>query len=570
MAEVIDSNIDTFLLELTDSAKIDSILINNQSADYIHYDDLIRIPLTEPVSAGSQLTVAVYYKLSDSDPTINKGISTEITTLGKSVTWTLSEPFYSKNWFPCKQVLDDKADSLYLFFTVADSLMVGSNGLLTAISDMPDGKKRYEWKSYYPTTYYLISFSVADYLDYSFYAKIDDTDSILVQNYVYNDSSFFTSNKELIDVTGDLLKAYHETYGPYPFSREKYGHCIAPIGGGMEHQTMTTLGNFGFILVAHELAHQWFGDNVTCQNWQDIWLNEGFASYSEYIALEKLRTEQELGAWLSEAFNLIVSQPDGSIFVPASDSTNSSRIFNYRLSYRKGAYILHMLRHELGSDELFFDVLRTYQEQYKDDVANINDFMNVLENVSQKNFDTFFNQWYFGEGYPILNIYWNQQHDTVSIRIEQEATAPSVTPFFNLLIDFRIDYLGGDTLIQLRHSTPGKILKFVLNKKVYQIIPNPNQKLLVEIGVIIQERDSDSTSRFAVFPNPSTNEVFIENYDLGLPFVVKLYDSNGALIDQTEGSNAFVTFDVSALASGIYQIVVNRDEYHESYKITKL
>lgn len=568
--EIVEPETDTLLLELTDSAHIDSIHVNNQIMVFQHTNDLIYIPLNEPSTAGSVLILTVFYELTDATTTTNRGISTKSISSGKSVTWTLSEPFYSKNWFPCKQVLDDKADSLYLFFTVPDSIKVGSNGLLTAITELPDGKRRFEWKSYYPMAYYLISFAVADYLDYSFYTQINNSDSILVQNYVYNDSVFFLENKIKIDATGDILKVFHERFGPYPFSNEKYGHCIVPIGGGMEHQTMTTLGNFDFRLVAHELAHQWFGDNVTCQNWQDIWINEGFASYSEYIALENLKTEQDLQNWLSEALDLVVSEPDGSIYIPENDSINSSRIFDYRLSYRKGAYVIHMIRHELGSDDLFFEVLKTFQERYKDDVADVNDFISVLQDVSQKDFTVFFNQWYYGEGYPTLDFYWNQHHDTLSIRIDQEVSAPEVTPFFDLLIDFNIKYLGGDTLVQFRQSTPESSFQISLDKRVYQIIPDPNRNLLAQIRIVQRELDADSTAKFTVFPNPVTNEVYIENYDVGLPFNVKLYDSNGALIDETTSSNVFVQLDTSALAPGIYQIVVWRDKYNEIFKIAKL
>ncbi len=570
LVETITSDIDTIFFELTDSAQVDSVLVESEHADFIHTNNLLQIVLNEISISGEKLYIEIYYRLADSDPNLNRGVGTKTIAGGKSVTWTLSEPFYSYNWFPCKQVLEDKADSLYLFFTVADSLMVGSNGLLTAITELSDGRRRFEWKSFYPTDYYLISFAVANYLDYSFYTKMSDTDSILVQNYVYNDSTFFLSNKDKIDATGNLLKVFQDHFGPYPFSNEKYGHCIAPIGGGMEHQTMTTLGNFGFTLIAHELAHQWFGDNVTCQNWQDIWINEGFASYCEYIAIENLGTEQELQEWLSEAFNLIVSEPDGSIYVPQSDSTSSSRIFNYRLTYRKGAYMIHMIRHELGNDKLFFEVLKTYQERYKNSVASVYDFVSVLQEVSERDFSTFFNQWYFGEGYPILSFYWNQHSDTLTVRVEQEVSAPLVTPFFDLLIDFRISYLGGDTLVQFRQSSPGVDFNMVLDKKIYQIIPDPYNNLLAEIETVIREHINDSTVRFAVFPNPSTNEVYIENYDIGLPFTAKLYDSKGAFIDETKNSGAFGSFNISDLAPGIYQIIVWREQYKEVFKIAKL
>ena len=570
LIEIVNPEIDTIIFELIDPAEIDSVLIGNAIAEFHHADDLISIPFESPVSTGDLLSVRIYYKLPEnvSDPT--NGVTTKLNALEKPVTWSLSEPFYSKYWFPCKQVLADKADSLYLFFTVADSLKVGSNGLLTAITPLPDGRLRYEWKSHYPTAYYLISFAVANYLDYSFYAKTGESDSVLVQNYVYNDSAFFQSNKSQIDATGNLLRVFSECFGPYPFIKEKYGHCIAPIGGGMEHQTMTTLGNFAFNLVSHEMAHQWFGDNVTCQNWQDIWINESFASYAEYIAIEKLKAPQVLKSWLSEAFDLIVMAPGGSVFVPESDSSNSNRIFDYRLSYRKGAYMIHMLRHELGDDELFFNVLRSFQEEYQNSTATTSDFVTVLQSVSQRDFSTFFNQWFYGEGYPILDFYWKQHSDTLSIKTVQETTLPSVTPFFNLLIDFKIYFIGGDTLVQFRQSAPDDVFRFLIDKKVYQITPDPDHNLLAEIRTVAQQRDADTVSLFSVFPNPAKNEVYIENFDPGLFFNAKLYDSGGAFIKETESSGAFGRFDISELAPGVYQIVVWRNKYNEVFKIAKL
>jgi len=570
LIETVNPDIDTIFLELTDSARVDSIHINDQPVSFTHSENLLHIPLLGPIIPETLISVTVFYNVTNKNKDDNRGVSTEIASFGKSVTWTLSEPFSSKSWFPCKQILDDKADSLYLFFTVPDSVRVGSNGILTSISEMPGGKWRFEWKSYYPVAYYLISFAVADYMDYSFYVSMNVTDSVLIQNYIYNDSSFFTTNKESIDATSQILEVFNDHFGPYPFSSEKYGHCIAPIGGGMEHQTMTTLGNFSFLLVAHELAHQWFGDNVTCQNWQDVWINEGFASYCEFIALENLKTNQEVQEWLSEAFNLVVSEPDGSIYIPETDSANQSRIFNYRLSYRKGAYVIHMIRHELGDDQLFFDVLRTFQERYKDNVADINDFISVLEELSQKDFSAFFNQWYYGEGYPTLDFYWTQNQDTLSIKIQQEVSAPSVTPFFNLLLDLNINYLGGDTLIQLRQTSPESIFNIVLNERVYQLTPDPENKLLAKIRSVVREFDEDSASRFMAFPNPADNNIFIENYNIGLPFTAKLYSPGGVLIHEIEGSGAFGNFDVSALNTGIYQIVVLRDQHKEVFKIAKL
>eukprot|EP01030_Chromulinospumella_sphaerica_P015185 gene15185-14982_t len=153
---------------------------------------------------------------------------------------------------------------------------------------MSGGRNRYEWKHRYPIDYYLVSASVARYVDYSFKMHLEGSaDSMLIQNYVYDNPLTLPFFKNVIDSTGILVNYFSSIYGRYPFWKEKYGHCMAPLSGGMEHQTMTTLGYFQGWLVVHELGHQWFGDNVTCGTWRDIVMNEGFASYSEYLYYDK-------------------------------------------------------------------------------------------------------------------------------------------------------------------------------------------------------------------------------------------------------------------------------------------
>ena len=154
---------------------------------------------------------------------------------------------------------------------------------------MPGNKLRYEWKSNYPIAYYLISFAVSEYQEYNIYAHPAGMggDSLLIQNFIYDAPGCLDYYKAGIDETVGMVELFSDLYSLYPFHQEKYGHCLTAIGGGMEHQTMSTMGNFNFGLVAHELGHMWFGDNVTCATWSDIWINEGFATYTDYLAREK-------------------------------------------------------------------------------------------------------------------------------------------------------------------------------------------------------------------------------------------------------------------------------------------
>ncbi|MEZ5198242.1 MAG: hypothetical protein R2764_18190 [Bacteroidales bacterium] len=157
-------------------------------------------------------------------------------------------------------MLTDKADSVRIHITTSSENKAGSIGILQAAVPLPNNKVRYEWKSNYPIAYYLISFAVAEYQDYSIYSKPDYLlgDSILIQNYIYDSPECLNYYKTGIDKSSLFLKLFSDLFAAYPFNKEKYGHCLAGLSGGMEHQTMTTIGRFDFSLVAHELGHMWF------------------------------------------------------------------------------------------------------------------------------------------------------------------------------------------------------------------------------------------------------------------------------------------------------------------------
>ncbi|MCK4751346.1 MAG: hypothetical protein KAT15_30015, partial [Bacteroidales bacterium] len=279
MAKALEQIVE-LVFELNIGLEVDSIFLGeDEIVSYTHSKDLIKFMPDIPVGKGSLFRTRVYYHGISGQNSFLPGISNRTDgQWGSRVTYTLSEPFRALDWFVCKQVLTDKADSADIFITVTNNLKAGSNGILAGIEELPGNKIRYHWRSRYPIAYYLLSLSVSEYMDYSFYAKPAFlTDSILVQNYIYDVPGYLEQNKENIDATADMIELYSGLFTPYPFRAEKYGHCLAPVGGGMEHQTMTTLSSFRFNLVAHELTHQWFGDNVTCASWQDIWINEGFA-----------------------------------------------------------------------------------------------------------------------------------------------------------------------------------------------------------------------------------------------------------------------------------------------------
>lgn len=503
------ARLDTFKFELSAVMKIDSVVIDKKKVVIKRSGDLVSGVLASSKKQGQLMTAVIYYNGEVTSSGFFSPLASQRDNFWKiSITWTLSEPLGAKNWFPCKQQLADKADSAWIFITVPKHCKAGSNGLLTRIVPVDNQSVRYEWKTRYPIAYYLLSFAVADYADYSFYARINDNDSIFVQNYIYNRPNYLSSYKSWIDNTKDYLSFYAKTFGAYPFRYEKYGHCVAPIGGGMEHQTMTTLSSFDKSLVSHELAHQWFGDMVTCSSWQDIWVNEGFASYAEYLVIDNLESHESAKNWMISAHQTALQEKSGSVYIPLEDSENDTRIFSYSLTYKKGASIIHSLRYELNNDSLFFNILRQYLRTYKDSVASATDFINVVNKLSGKDFKWFFDQWYYGSGYPVFDISWKQTGNQLTLFSSQK-TSDASTPFFRTHFDVKLVYASGDTTITLSQEKP--LETFLLNspKEVVKILFDPEEWLLKVSQITKTQALQLFDNYLEIVPNPFSNELVL-------------------------------------------------------------
>jgi aminopeptidase N len=582
-ASVEAAELDTFVIELNNDYTIDSVMIDGLSLPYRFLGDEIKIVLPSSLPFGTSFTAVIYYHgtLSNDIQGIFSGISHDA---DYKITYTLSEPLYAKDWFPCKQVLTDKADSVYVFVTTDSALKVGSNGLLTDVVNLGDGKVRHEWKSRYPIAYYLISMTIGDFYEYNIYAHPEGLDdSILIQNYLY-DKSVLKYSKMEIDTTADLIEAFSAMFGMYPFKDEKYGHCMAPIGGGMEHQTMTTIYGFDFNVVAHELAHMWFGDYVTCSTWQDIWINEGFATYCALLAEEYLSGVFPVGKMASYHTTVYGSDPEGSIFIPGSELEIdfsdeiavyllSSRIFDWGLSYVKGACILHMLRYELNNDELFFQVLRTFLEEYRNGNATGLDFKSVLENETGKDFTGFFDLWYFGAGFPRYTISWNQINDTVYVESVQ-GNSIAGSPFLKMNYDIQLRYGENDTVFRLEQTQQTQQFRLLCKHPVDYVSIDPFNWLLVQTESmthidIFGNAEAYSPNRFKVYPNPFNDVLHIDVDNLSESATVNLYDLMGCLIFSEPYRENFNNLPAEKLAPGLYIININTDEDQWAGKICK-
>lgn len=480
--------LDSFITELRANMVLDSVYINGTKRAFSRGSDHIFIPLSPALPAGTEVTALFYYNGTASSSAVFAGT---IASNGLVYAASLSESYQAREWFPIKQVLKDKIDSSDIWIKTSSTNKAGSNGVLVAVVDSPNNKKQYQWKSRHPINYYLPSFAVGnyrEYLNYAFPAQITPA-SVPVQHYIADNETYFQSIKTNLDKTPAFIEKFSDLFGLYPFYDEKYGHAQANIGGGMEHQTMTTTSSFSSTIIAHELGHQWWGDNVTCATWNHIWLNEGFAVYCEYLAIENLPAlfaPTTAASYMQSVHSSVMSQPGGSVFVPDASIFDENRIFSSRLSYNKGAAIIHTLRFEMQDDNVFFQTLKNYQQQYGDSVATADDFKHVAETTSGKNFTDFFNEWYYGEGFPTISVtYVTDPPDSLILIISQTVSSPAVTPFFKGLYEFKITSEQGDTTIKVYITQNNQVVRFRYTKTLTGIIIDPNNWVLNNTGSII-------------------------------------------------------------------------------------
>ena len=551
LAKVVSNTLDTFAFELHNNHTIDSMFINGVHVNYTRSGAAVYALLPQTLTQNQIIDSKVYYHgtaPTSGSAAIDDGFNNKNSpSWGNTVTWSLSESYVAYEWWPCKQQLRDKADSSYCFITTDSLNKAGSNGILSAVVNLGNGKKRYEWKSHHAIDYYLISVAVAHYIDYSFYAHPAGGDSVLIQNYIYDNPNTLPNFQSVINETAGLIEFFSDKFGLYFFNDEKYGHCMAPLSGGMEHQTMTTLGFFEFTLVAHELAHQWFGDNVTCKTWSDIFVNEGFAAYSEYLALENFYPTQT-AQHMSSVHSSVMSQTGGSIWFTDTSSTN--RIFDSRLSYDKGSALLHMLRYEINNDSIFFLGLKTYQLLYSKSVATALDFKSVMETVSGLDLTTFYNQWFYGQGYPIFTITYNQTGSFLTIKNKETVSLSSVTPFFRTHLDYRIQTTTGDTIIRVEHLQATEYIGLEVNGSVTGITLDPYNWVLNKVSSVGKDTSlsliENTIENNLIYPNPAQDKLMIRNVKLQH---ICIYDTRGAMVISEKSTT---TINISELPKGLY------------------
>ncbi|MEZ4745189.1 MAG: M1 family aminopeptidase [Calditrichia bacterium] len=538
---------------------VDSITQNGSPLTFNHAGNLVDVQLPAFLGTDSVFSVEIFYR--GNPQSIGLGSWRWSTHSGNPIISTLSEPFGAPTWWPCKDDPADKADSVFLNITVPENLVVASNGLLKAVTPAPDNRHTYSWETRYPISNYLVSLAISNYAEFGDWYVSASGDSMPLVYYVYPEH--LAAAQEDFSVTDEMISAFAEIYGEYPFIEEKYGMAIFSWGGAMEHQTMTSYGS-GLItgnhtydwINAHELAHQWFGDLITMKRWSHIWLNEGFASYSEAMWMESLYGKTAYHNYLDSQDPGFFS---GSLFV--TDSTNENALFSNTV-YDKGSWALHMLRGVLG-DSLFFASIRSYatDSSLMFGNATTEDFRDICEAVSGMDLDWFFDEWVYRAGRPNYQYDWKVTGNrpfTTTLTLKQTNAVPYKMP-----IQIYLFGDGLDSTVTVWDSLAYQQFQFVTNDAPIDVQVDPDNWILKNIDRVtgIVDGENEQPQRFELtqnYPNPFNPTTTIEFYLQNPGYTtLAIYDMLGQKIATLAAENLnsgrhLYQWDASGMASGIY------------------
>lgn len=544
--------INQLTFDLRNELTVDSIKHGSEKLVFVHSsNEIITIAFNQTIASNSLDSVRIYYQGSPVQNT--RAYERNVTASGPIIA-TLSEPYGAPYWWPCRDNLYDKIDSLDVRVTVDTAYKVASNGLLQSIT-LADSVHTYYWKHRYPIANYLVAFSASRYSVYSDFALLKSGKNLEILNYVFPHSEADARAKT--PATIPIMQLFDTLFGFYPFENEKYGHAQFTIGGGMEHQTMSFMGNFGYDLIAHELAHQWFGDKITCGTWHDLWLNESFATYCNLLCYDFLKPREE---WYTQLRNFkrdVLSQPNGS--VRSQDTLNTGALFEYRTTYQKGALVLHQLRWLIG-DQAFFTGLRNYLKanNLAYDFAKMNNLQFYLEQSSGMNLSDYFKDCIVSEGYPIHSIKWTQKGNKVVIDIIQTQSHPSVE-LYNVPLPILLKGLNKDTLLRIPINKAVETFEITLPYIVKELVFDPYEWILGKSTIFFPKNTTSES--ITLYPNPGVSDFYasLNNTDL-MGYTVfdaayKTVITHTFIEKKLKGS--ILNLDFKNLSSGSYVIQFN-------------
>jgi aminopeptidase N len=561
------------ILAAAEGLRIDSVISAGQRLTLSPPEEPGMVIIELPVALRDQdsLLVDIWYAHTS---TVNKGYYYyDKNTSGSQNQWTLervgytfTEPYDSPYWFPC---INDPSVKVpcWINMTVPGGYLAASNGLLKQTMHNGDGTVTFQWEERHPIAMYLMAVAISKYSTFShYYHRVSKPlDSVEIKYYVWQADSAGTTYNAVTSFANvvDMMTFYSTVFGKYPF--DKYGMAaVYPFGaGGMEHQTMTTIhrswlengGSQGGI--AHELAHQWWGDMVTCGTFADIWLNEGFATYSEALWEEHFYGSARFSSLMSG----IQHFTNGSWQVPIYDPPENYLFGD--VEYSKGAWVLHMLRGLLG-DSAFFNVFKTYRQRFEYKSATTDDFAAATSSVAGRDLSWFFNQWIYAKGWPIYAYRWTAQSGGGGYDVKVDIQQQQDEDVFQMPVQLKLQGGGRDTLVVADNTMRNQSFSFVIPFRPDTVYFDPGEWILKQLSsIFLSDPGTDnglphSFVLYQNYPNPFNLATVIRYYLPATGIVgLKVYDLLGrevvALVNEEElaGFHEF-SFDAERLTSGVY------------------
>ncbi|MCX7785422.1 MAG: M1 family aminopeptidase [candidate division WOR-3 bacterium] len=539
-----ENNFDTFNLHFVNLV-CDSVKRNGIHLDFLANNGRLKITLDRPFSIGETCKVEIFYRRLSG--TANRGFYfyTRAQTGYHNLAYTTYSPYDARYWFACFDELWDKAEEgCEINVTVPDSFTVCSNGLLDSVKTFA-GYKTFYWRHCYPIATYLMTFTATIYATWSHWYRPNPSESIEIKYYIWrNDSAVSVSAFQNVL---DMMNFYVGLYGPYPF--EKYGmNAVYPfLWGGMENQTMTMIhrnwlvGNDNGI--AHELSHMWYGDKVTCFGWPNVWLNEGFATYSDALYMKRRFGQAYFMSLMNQRANSYFNE-DNSVRFPLYNPP-FNYIFSWGHEYCKGSWVLHMLRYIEGdtmdTPGIFFQAMRVYADSFAYKNASTEDYKRIHEQVTGRDLDWFFSEWIYQAGYPKYYYSWQiiptaiPEIYLVIVQINQNngANAP---PIFHMPLQIRFSGTNLDTTVTIAVTSNPQVdtFEFGFNRLPSSVTLDPNNWILKRtylVGVDELVNNNIQNRPYKIYPNPSKGIIRI---DYNLPQVgnleISIYNYAGQVV----------------------------------------
>ncbi|MDP3464103.1 MAG: M1 family aminopeptidase [Bacteroidales bacterium] len=564
-------------LDLQQSMQVDSI--QGSIATYSHDQDSLIIFLQEEMEYGQNAALTIYYQGVPALAANVKGLRYETHDGDILVIASLSTPFLAHYWFPCKDGPYDKADSLFVDILLPKieyqgfALNAVSNGILDTVIET-ETSRLYQWRHRYPVVPYYAMVAVSNYMKISqSYCNDEHGHCFPMDYYVFPPDTLEALNG--VEEMPEVMALFEQLFGPYPFASEKYGMTQLGFYGAIENQTNTVTNSMSadwLMVSVHELAHMWYGCKLTCSSWNHGWLNEGFATYAEALWKEHSDGSQAYRAHMAS----IAFYNGGTVYLP--DTDDPFGVF-LPIIYRKGAWVLHMLRFVMG-DEAFFDMLANYSSHESFAYGNLttDDFRAYCETYHGNSLYWFFDQWVFDAYYPIYYYNFIQTGSQLQLQVFQAQSQLGRRPVFEMPLEWLVEYHDGtDTLIKVYQNEQNQLhLLNGINGEVKSLIADPFQWVLhssmfqpdLPVGILAE----NAKTSLQLYPNPVKNLMMIQlPANLNYGFTLQICDFMGRVVKTYHPTAKQELVDVSSWSAGVYliRLLDNEGQQKDEVKLIK-